>query len=275
MPTDIKARGPQVFAGAAAILSLLALALNLSCAVSLPGGSSLAPTSAAWYTVSGPALSGSSERTTQSALSLFESCISGGAGSCTPWSAGGVSGRFGNLPTAPSSSPCLVNQSSREFWAAVHGSSSAATLIGLSMACSALLLASACIATNNHCLAARDGAAAQPQCARLTGKHLTAALGSLAFTMNLVGAIVGSAALGALAKWLAGQPLRGAFSVATGAGCTLVGLATAANFGALVLAVLSFYFPAPPGAQQLAEGSSAEGGSGGRAVEEVAPGSMA
>ena len=275
MPTDIEARGPQVFAGAAALLSLLALALNLSCAVSLPGGSSLAPTSAAWYTVSGPAASASFTGPSQS-FTLFESCKSGGAGDCTPWSAGAAARRFTDLPVAPGSALCLGDQASREFWAAVDGSSAAATLIGLSMACSALLLASACVATNNHCLAARDGAAAQPQCVRLTGKHLTAALGGLAFTLNLAGAIVGSAALGALAKWLVRQPLRGAFSVATGAGCTLVGLATAANFGALVLAVLSFYFPAPPaGAQQLVEGSGVEGGSGGRAAEEVAPGSMA
>jgi hypothetical protein len=209
------------------------------------------------------------------ALTLFESCSAGSSSTCTPWSAGVVGRRFSDLPTEPGSAPCAGDQASREFWAAVDGSSAASTLIGLSMACSALLLASACIASNNHCLAVRDGAAAQPQCVRLTGKSLTAALGGLAFTLNLLGAIVGSAALGAFAKWLARQPLRGAFSAAAGAGCTLVGLATAANLGALVLAVLSFSFPAPLGAQQLVEGSGVGGGSGGRAAEEVAPSSLA
>ena len=261
MPADSAVHGPLVFAGAAALLSFLALALNLSCAVSLPFGLPGAPTSAVWYTVAAPGTALRAEA--RVSLTLFESCVSGGAGSCTPWGAGVVSGRFSNLPAAPGIAPCPVDQASREFWAAVDGGSAASVLVALSMACSALLLASACLAANNHCLAARDGAAAQLHCARLTGKRLAAALGCLAFTLNRVGAIVGSAALGAFAKWLSRQPLRGAFTASAGAGCTLVGLAAAANLGALVLAVGAFYFPPRQGgAQQLVEG--ADGGEGGR-----------
>ena len=141
------------------------------------------------------------------------------------------------------------------------------------MACSALLLVTSCIATNNHCLSARDGAAAQLQCVPLSGTRLTTALGTLALAFNLLGASVGWITVGGFARWLSRQPVQSSGSLGyawpytckADTGCSLTGVALAGNLLALCLAVRASY-AAPPQAQQLVEGSDQEPGGAGSAT---------
>jgi hypothetical protein len=129
-------------------------------------------------------------------------------------------------------------------------------------------MAVSCVATNNHCLAARDGAAARLQCAPLADQRLAVALGALASGLNLAGAAVGWATVGGFAKWLSAQPMVDGraggpsrpylfLTLKSESGSWLPGVALAGNLLVLYLAVQALQAP-PQQAQQLVEGSDQE-----------------